>query len=105
MRAAFEFQSAIHVFAINQGDNFLESADAERVLAHDFHFPAAPFGVARIHAEQISGKERGLVAARPCANFQHDIFFVVRVFRNQQRPQFLVNLLHAGLQFVNFIFG
>jgi hypothetical protein len=43
------------------------------------------FGVPHIHAGEIACENRRFVSARTRANFDEDVFVVVRVFGNQQR--------------------
>ena len=44
------------------------------------------FGVAQIHAGEIAGKQRRLVAARAGADFDNDALVVGGVFRQQFKP-------------------
>src|SRR3546814_15984589 len=61
--AGFEFQLAVDIVTLDPGDDFFIAAVFAFVLREDFHPPAATFGVARIHAKQVAGKNCRLVAA------------------------------------------
>ena len=56
-------------------------------LAQDLDFPALRFRIARIHAEQIAGEDRRLVAAGAGAHLEEDVAVVVRILRNEQALQ------------------
>ena len=87
MAAGFEFQSRIDTIADDAGDDFLVAADLAGRLGNDFDLPAVALGKARVHAKQIAGEEGRFVAAGAAANFEEGVFFVVRVFRQQQLLQ------------------
>src|SRR5690606_21183167 len=63
VRAGLEFQVAVDAIAFDARDDFLVATVFAGVFAEDFDAPAAAFGVARIHAEQVAGEDRGLVPA------------------------------------------
>ena len=65
-------------------DHFLGAAAARLAEVEHLELPAAPLGVAGIHAEQVRREERGLVAAGARADFQHDVLGVVGVLGNEQ---------------------
>ena len=56
-------------------------------VAKQFQSPAAQFGIAGVHAQQIAGKQRRLIAAGASANFQEQVAGVVRIARQQQQLQ------------------
>ena len=96
VRAGFELQLRIRAAAFDARDDFLEAA----VFARDWRIrlstlPALALGIARVHAEQVAGEDRRLVAAGAGAHFQVDVAFVARVLRDQVRQQFGVELLPA----------
>ena len=64
-----------------------------------------PLGVARVHAEEIGGEERRLVAAGPGADLDDDVLVVVRVLRDEQGAELGEVLLAQGLQPPNFVLG
>jgi hypothetical protein len=63
------------------------------------------FGVARVHPEQVAGKQRGLVAAGAGANLEEDVLLVVGVLRNEQDLQLPQQHLAPGGERLQFLFG
>ena len=55
-----------------------------RTFVQDLEAPALDLGVTRIHAEQIAGEDRRLVAAGARADFQEYVRIVVRILGHQQ---------------------
>ena len=53
-------------------------------LRQDLDAPAPALGIARIHAEQVAGEDRRLVAARRGADLEEHIVVVERIGRHQQ---------------------
>ena len=51
-----------------------------------------PLGVARVHTHDLGGKQGRFVAARAGANFDDDVFLVIRIFRQQPHFQLGFNL-------------
>ncbi len=92
VRAGLELEPRVHVLTGDAGDDFLVAAVFAGTLVHHFHFPAMVAGVIVVHAEQIAGENRRLVAAGGGADFEKDIAVVVRILRQQQR-------LDLGFQF------
>src|SRR4029078_6181467 len=76
VHAALIAELAIDLVAADEGDDFLQAADGGLAAGGDFDLPALGFGVAGIHAEDLVGKERGLVAAGAGANFEDDVLLV-----------------------------
>ena len=70
------------------GDDFLKTAFGALAHRYDFGFPALFGGVALIHAEQVAGEQRGLVAAGAGANFEDGVVIVHRIFRDQREANF-----------------
>ncbi len=71
----------------------------------DLHLPALAFGIARVHAEQVAGEDRRLVAAGAGAHFQEQVAVVARIARHQQQCQVMVQLLQAFLRGGDFLLG
>ena len=84
VHAAFILQLREDALAFDDGDDFLQSADARLGGREDFHLPALRFGVAGVHAEDFGGEERGFVAAGAGADFEDDVLFVVGILGQQQ---------------------
>jgi hypothetical protein len=67
-----------------------------QALGHDLDREAVGFGVARVHAEQVSREDRGLVAARAGAHFEVDVLVVARVARDQHHLERVLGGLDPG---------
>jgi hypothetical protein len=67
-------------------------------LAEHLHFQPLALRVAAVHAEQVSGEDRGLVAAGAGADFEEHVRRVVRVARQEQRLQPLTARVQCGLR-------
>lgn len=98
MAAGFKFEPAVDAVAADLGDHLFKAAVFTFVGAEDLHLPAARFRVTGVHAEQIAGKQRRFVAAGPGAYFHEGVTLVIRIFRQEQDLQLL-------LQLFAFIFG
>ena len=57
------------------------------VFRQDLHTPATSLGVTRVHAEQIAGEDRRLVAAGAGANFEEHVTPVVGILGQQHALQ------------------
>ena len=88
VHAALVFQLAVDLVAADQRDDFLQPAHGRFAAGGDFHLPALRFRVARVHAEDLGGEERGFVAARAGADFEHHVLLVVGVLGQQQDLEF-----------------
>ena len=62
------------------------------MLAEYFDVPATTLGVAQIHAEQVTGEDRRLVAAGAGAHFEIQVCLVARILRQQQQLQLTVEV-------------
>ena len=56
-------------------------------LAQHLDGEALGLGIARVHAVQVAGEDRGLVAAGAGAHLEEDVLVVARILRQQQQPQ------------------
>ena len=59
------------------------------LAAIDLGLPALPRGIALVHAEQVAGEQRRLVAAGAGADFEDDVALVHRVLGQQREPELL----------------
>jgi len=66
-------------------------------LGDDLDLPAAPFGIARIHAEQVAGEQCRFVAAGAGADLEEDVAVVVGVRGQQQFLQLQLQRVATGL--------
>ncbi len=105
MRAGLELQPRIRAAADDARDHFLVPAVLARIVGFDFHLPTLALGVARIHAEQVAGEDRGLVAAGAGAHFQEQVAFVARIARHQQQRELAVERLQPRLRSGGFLLG
>ena len=71
VHAAFKFQTGKYALAANGRDNLLIAADLAFRLADNLRFPAENIGIARIHAKQITGKQRRFITARAGSHFDN----------------------------------
>ena len=89
MHAGFEFQPREHPTPLDLGDDLLEAAErrprSPKALRHASH----ALRHNAIHAEEVAGEQRRLVAAGAGADFEDGAFLVGRVLRQQRDAQFL----------------
>ena len=55
----------------------------------DLGLPADPLGVAQVHAQQVAGEQRRLVAARARLDLEDDVLVVAGVARDEQKAELL----------------
>ncbi len=70
---------------VDRGDDLLVAADLALGDAVDLHLPAVQLGVALVHAEEVAGEQRRLVAAGAGAHLEDRRGVLVRVLRRQQQ--------------------
>ncbi len=81
----------------------LRPAHSRQARGEHLHAPALRLSVARVHAEDLLGKQRGFITARAGADFQHHVLLVVGIPGQEQESQFLFHLLLALLEFEEFL--
>src|SRR6267142_42796 len=86
--ARLELELGVSALPDDARDDLLVSADVARRLGYHLHLPALALGIARVHSIEIPREQRGLVSARPRADFEKDIALVVRVLRQKELLQF-----------------
>ena len=89
VHAGFEFELGERAAAADLGDDFLEAAHRAFARGHHLDLPALLGGVALVHAEQIAGEQRRLVAAGAGADFENDVALVHRVLGKEREAQLL----------------
>ncbi|MNJ79460.1 hypothetical protein D3C77_774940 [compost metagenome] len=57
MAAGFEFEFGVGTGTDDAHNHFLVAADFGRGFRHHFYLPAIAFGEARVHAQEITGKQ------------------------------------------------
>ena len=103
MHAALVLHARIHAVAFDDGDDFLQSADARLRRREHFHLPALGFGVAVVHAEDLRREQRGFVAAGSGADFQDDVLLVIRILGQQQHLQLFFDGANALFQAIELL--
>src|SRR5690606_32500933 len=63
VRAGLEFQPGVYALAFDPGDHLAVATVLAGIFREDLDTPALAFGIARIHAEQVTGEDRPLVPA------------------------------------------
>ena len=89
MHAGFELELGEGAATFDLGDDFLVAAHRALAGGDDLDLPALLGGEAFVHAEQIAGKQGGLVAARAGADFDDDVAIVHRVLGQQRDLELL----------------
>jgi len=83
VRARLELEPRVSALTGDLGDDFAIAAEVGGVLRDDFHLPAIAFGEPAVHAEEIAGEQRRLVAAGTRADFEKDVPLVVGILGQQ----------------------
>jgi hypothetical protein len=106
VNAPLVLQAREGALALDDRLDFLEAAAAARLGAvDDLDAPAARLGVADVHPEELLGEEGGLVAARPGPDLEDDVLAVVRVLREEEDADLLLQRGDGLLQAVGFGLG
>src|SRR5207247_10388237 len=79
--AALELEAAPHTLALDGEDDLLEPALPGLVFVEDLDPPALSLRVLHVHARQLRGDERGLVASGPRPNPAEHVLFRRRFLR------------------------
>ena len=77
----------VRAAAFDARDDFLVAAVLAGAGGQHLELPALALGVARVHAEQVAGENRRLVAAGAGAHFEEDVGVVARILRDQQQTE------------------
>ena len=70
---------------VDVGDDFLVAAGLALALRQHLDLPAVEVGIALVHAEEIAGEQRRLVAAGAGADFEDGALLVGGVLGQQQQ--------------------
>ena len=105
VHAGFELELRECAAAADFGDDFLEAAHRTFIRRDDLDLPALLGGVALVHAEQVAGEHRRLVAAGAGADFKDDVALVHRVLGQQRETKLLLQRRAARLQLRLLGFG
>src|SRR6185437_6507860 len=79
MAARLELEPGVRALAHDAGDDFLVAARLAGAFRHHLHLPAMALGEARVHAEEVAGEERALVAAGAGADLEEEVLLVVGI--------------------------
>jgi len=99
----FELQLAVDVVAFDPGNDFLVAAVLTLVFREDLHPPATFLGIPRVHAEQVAGEDRRLVATRAGADFEKHVAAVIGVLGQQHALQIALQFDQLFLGFADFL--
>src|SRR5690606_5078951 len=99
MRAGFELQLGVYVVAFDSRDHLLVATVFTGTLGKNLDPPALPFGITRVHAKQVAGKDRRLVTTSAGTNLEEDVTAVLRIFWQQHALQACLDFpkLSSGL--------
>ena len=88
VHTAFKLHAAVGSRTVNGKAHFLHAAQLGDIGAQQLGFPSARLCVHVVHAVQTSmGEQRRLFTARAAARiFHNDVFFVIFILRQQQKP-------------------
>ena len=103
MHAGFELETRERARTRDAADDFAVAAVLASILRQDFHGESMRFGVTRVHAEQVTGEDGGLVTARARAHLEEDVLVVARIAWNQQRLEFALGALDLGREAHHFL--
>ena len=101
--AGFELESRIRPIAIDHEVGLFHAAELRVVVVEQLHAVPPLFRIHRIHAVEVCGKKRALLPAHAAANFNDDVFVVVRVARQEQHAQLVKKALFFRLGYVQFL--
>src|SRR5678815_3522299 len=90
MHSALELKLAKSPRTLNRQDNVAETPDSTLLSVHQLDLPAAPLGIARVHAQEIAREQGCLISAGPRPNLQQDVLVVVRILGEKQNLEFLL---------------
>jgi len=93
--AGFKLKTTVYAVAADLGDNFFKATMFAFVGTHDLYAPATRFGVATVHTEQVTRKQRGFVTAGTGAHFHKRVTLIVRIFRQQKHLELLFHLFRT----------
>src|SRR5262249_9820550 len=86
-------------------DRLLHASDAGLVPAHELRLPAMPLGIAEIHAQELRGKERGLLSPGAGPDLEDHVALVRRVARQQEHLQLVEEAGLVGLEPIDLVAG
>ena len=103
MHPRFILHRAIHILARHVADDFLVATHSALRERRHREVPALHLAVFRVHAEEVARKQSSLVATRTATDFQRHVLAVLRVGRDEQELDFLLQLRDALLVHGDFL--
>ncbi len=103
--AGLELQPGEHPLARDVGDDLLVAARVALALRQHLDLPAMKLGIALVHAEQIAGEQRRLVAAGAGPDLDDGAFLVGSVLRQKQEPHLLGQVLDPRVEPLGLVAG
>ena len=105
MHAGFELEPREHALAGDVGDDLLVAAGRGFARRKDVDLPAMLVGVALIHAEEIAGEERRLLAAGAGAHLEDRALLVGGILGQQLHLELVLELLDLLVEGTDLFFG
>ena len=88
--ATLEFQDGVRILPFDGAGDFLEPTQIRLIRIRDLRLPALALCKFQVHFKKIRRKESRFLAARTRADFQDDIFPVIRILRDQHLMDFQI---------------
>ena len=105
VHARLVFERPVDVLSRYLQHHLLETACGAVRRGGDFVAPAFRLDVFGVHAQQVAGEDRRLVAARAAADLHDGVFRVLRVLGDQQQLDLLLHLCELRLQLGDHLAG
>ena len=96
MDTALILEDAIHAIAFDADYHLFITADSTLGARSDGSVPALGLAEFEVHFCQIAGKESRLVATGAGTDFEDNILVVLRVGRDKEQLDILLDSLHGG---------
>ncbi len=93
--AGLELEAGEHAPADDAADHLTVAAVLARALADRLDLPPLRFGVASVHAQQVTDEDRRFVAAGAGADLEEDVALVARIARQQQALELAITGFEA----------
>ena len=101
--AGFKFEPGIRARALDLKIRFLHAAKLRLVIVEERHGPMLRLGVHRVHPVQAVGEQGAFLAADAAPDLHDDALVVVRVAREKENFQFLLQRLQLFLVLGKFL--
>jgi hypothetical protein len=87
-----------HVLALDEDDDLFPSARGPGRRRHHVALPAVPLGEPAVHAVEVGGEQRGLVAPGAGPDLEHRVLGVVGIFGQEQDLDRLLRGVALGVE-------